>query len=195
MMGRSHLMLAGAAYIALAMRPLETPYGALSAPLLGGLTDDQAARLILSGVVAAACGLAPDIDKAGSTASRSLGVPTRVLSWGIEQSVGHRGGFHSLLAAALAYLLGELLGGLAGLTGLGSLVLFGWVVHLITDAWTIHGVPLFWTLSVARIRLPPRMSTGGTLEAVVLVCSLGLLAMYAVGPNLRPYLEQRGLLR
>jgi membrane-bound metal-dependent hydrolase YbcI (DUF457 family) len=195
MMGRSHVVLAGAAYTALAMRPLETPFGVLPAPLLGGLTDDQAANLVLSLVVAAACGLAPDIDKGGSTASRSLGIPTRVLSWGIERSFGHRGGFHSLLAAALAYLVGDLLGGLADVTGLGSLILFGWAVHLLTDAWTVHGVPLFWPLSVARIRLPPWISTGSAMEAVVLACSLGLLAMYAVGPNLRPYLEQTGLLR
>src|SRR5687767_7350231 len=146
MMGRSHLVLAGAAFAALTLRPLETPYGTLTAPLLGGLTDDQAANLFLSGLIAAACGLAPDIDKGGSTASRSFGMATRVLSWGIERSFGHRGGFHSLLALVLAYVLGDLAGGLVGLTGLGGLVAFGWAIHLLTDAWTVHGVPLFWPL-------------------------------------------------
>lgn len=184
MMARSHVVLAGAAYVALAIRPLDTPFGVVPAPLLGGLTTDQSANLFLSCIVAAACGLAPDIDKGGSTASRSLGIPTRVLSWGIERSFGHRGGFHCLLAAALAYLLGDILGSLAGLTGVGSLIAFGWAVHLLTDAWTVHGVPLFWPLSVARIRLPPWIATGSMMEAVVLVGSLGLLATYALGPYL-----------
>lgn len=190
MMGRSHLVLAGAAYAALTLRPIETPYGTLVAPLLGGLTTDQAANLLLSGLIAAGCGLAPDIDKAGSTASRSLGLPTRVLSWGIERSFGHRGGFHSLLALVLAFYLGDLAGGLAGLTGLGGLLAFGWAIHLLTDAWTVHGVPLFWPLTSGRVRLPPWLSTGSALEAVALVVSLVLLAAYATWPYLAPYLRE-----
>ena len=186
MMGRSHVALAGAAYAALAVRPVETPFGTLSAPLLGGLSDDQTATLLLSLIVAAACGLAPDIDKAGSRASRSLGLLTRVLSWGIERSFGHRGGFHSILAAMLAYVVGDMAGSLVGLTGLGALLAFGWTVHLITDAWTVHGVPLFWPVTTARVRLPPRLSTGTWMEAVVLVISLGLLAAYAVWPYAVP---------
>src|SRR2546422_11547292 len=100
MMGRSHLLLAGAAYIALAARPIETPYGRLSAPVLSGDPIDPSLSLMFSFIIAAACGLAPDIDKRGSWASRSLGLPTRLLSWGIEHSFGHRGGFHSLLGLA-----------------------------------------------------------------------------------------------
>jgi membrane-bound metal-dependent hydrolase YbcI (DUF457 family) len=183
MMGRSHLLLAGAAYIALAARPVETPYGTLAAPVLGGVMDDSSVRLLVSFVIATACGLAPDIDKRGSWASRSLGIPTRLLSWGIEHSFGHRGGFHSLLALALAYALGNLLGGLLGVTGLGGLIAFGWGVHLLTDAWTVHGVPLFWPLTVMRVRLPPWLSTGSIMEFVMLVLSLGALAVYALGPE------------
>jgi membrane-bound metal-dependent hydrolase YbcI (DUF457 family) len=189
MMGRSHLALAGAAYVALALRPLETPWGTLAAPLIGGLTDDAPGQLLVSFLIATACGLAPDIDKGGSTASRSLGIPTRMLSWGIERSFGHRGAFHSLLAVALAYVLADLAGALLGLTGLGALVAFGWAIHLLTDAWTVHGVPFFWPLSGARVRLPPWMSTGSALEAVVLVIAIILLATYAVTPYLLPYLD------
>jgi len=184
MMGRSHLALAGAAYAALAVRPLETPIGTLAAPVLGGLTTDPWMAVFASFLVAAACGLAPDIDKRGSWASRSLGLPTSILSWGIEHSFGHRGGFHSLLGLIGAYLLGNLLGGLVGLTGLGAVIAFGWAVHLLTDAWTVHGIPLFWPLHVARLRLPPWMSTGTPLEAVMLVLTLAALAVYAVGPML-----------
>ena len=125
MMGRSHMLLAGAAYAALAARPLETPLGTLAAPILGGAVPNGADAFALSIVVAAACGLAPDIDKAGSTASRSLGILTRVLSWGIERSFGHRGGFHSLLGVVLGVVAGDVLGTLLGVTGLGALVAFG----------------------------------------------------------------------
>ena len=189
MLGRSHFVLAGAAYATLTLRPIETSYGTLAAPQLGGLTSDQTASVLLSLILAAAFGLAPDIDKAGSTASRSLGVPTRALSWGIERSFGHRGGFHSLLAMVLAYLVGNVAGSLVGLTGLGALLAFGWAVHLLTDAWTIHGVPLFWPISTARARLPPWISTGSAMEAVVLILSLILLAGYAIWPYLVPYIQ------
>ena len=184
MMGRSHLLLAGAAYAALAARPLATPLGTLFAPLLGGpLIEDSQTAFAASFFVAAACGLAPDIDKAGSTASRSLGPVTRVLSWGIERSFGHRGGFHSLLGAAFGYVVGELLGALIGLTGLGALVAFGWAVHLLTDAWTVRGVPLFWPFTTAHVKLPPWLSTGSWLEAVVLALALAGLFFYATsGP-------------
>jgi membrane-bound metal-dependent hydrolase YbcI (DUF457 family) len=178
MMGRSHLVLAGAAYAALTIHPLDTPVGTLAAPVLGGLTTDPWATILASLLVAAACGLAPDIDKRSSWAARSLGLPTRALSWGIEHSFGHRGAFHSLLAAVLAYVLGNLAGGMAGLTGLGGLIAFGWAVHLLTDAWTVHGIPFFWPVPVGRLRL----------EAVMLILSLAGLAAYALLPYLLPYL-------
>ena len=106
--------LAGAAYAALAVRPLETPVGTLTAPVLGGLATDPWSSLFVSLGLAAACGLAPDIDKAGSTASRSLGLPTRMLSWGVERSFGHRGGFHSLLAVVLAFVSATCSGACSG---------------------------------------------------------------------------------
>jgi inner membrane protein len=189
MLGRSHLLLAGAAYAALAVRPLETPLGTLTAPVLGGeLVSDEVTALALSLAVAAACGLAPDLDKAGSTPGRSLGIISRALSWGIERSLGHRGALHSLVGAALGFLLGNLLGGLFGVTGLGALVAFGWAVHLLTDAWTVRGVPLFWPLLTASIKLPPWIVTGTWKEAVVLTLALLALLFYATAGQVpRPW--------
>jgi membrane-bound metal-dependent hydrolase YbcI (DUF457 family) len=182
MMGRSHFLLAGAAYAALAVRPLETPLGTFGAPVLAGPPiPDHPTALLASLAVAALCGLAPDLDKAGSTAARSLGFVTRVLSWGIERGFGHRKGFHSLVGVALGFLLGELLGGALGLAGLGSLVAFGWAAHLLTDAWTVRGVPLFWPILAAPVRLPPRISTGSRAEQFLLVAALVGLLFYAMG--------------
>ena len=189
MMGHSHFLLAGGAYAALAVRPFETPLGTLAAPVLrGAWIEDQPAALLLSLGVAAVCGLAPDLDKAGSTAARSLGFVTRVLSWGIERGFGHRKGFHSLVGVALGFLLGELLGGALGLTNLGALVAFGWATHLLTDAWTVRGVPLFWPLRVGPVRLPPRIVTGSWAEVVLLTLALVGLLLYATGGQVpRPW--------
>ena len=180
-MGRNHLLLAGAGYAALAARPLETPVGTFVALVLGGAVPDGVDAFALSLLVAAACGLAPDIDKAGSTASRSLGVVTRVLSWGIERSFGHRGGFHGLLGVGLGFVAGDLLGTLLGVTGLGALVTYGWSAHLLTDAVTVRGVPLFWPLLPVHVKLPPWIVTGSTMEAVVLILTLAGLFLYATG--------------
>ncbi len=191
MMGRSHLLLAGAGYAALAVRPFDTPLGVLAAPVLGGGPIPAGpAAFALSLGVAAVCGLAPDIDKAGSTAARSLGLVTRVLCWGIERGFGHRGGFHSLLGVAFGFFLGDLLGGLLGLTGLGALVAFGWAVHLLSDAWTVQGVPLFWPLMPGRVKLPPWISTGSWMEAVVLVLALSALFLWSASS---PRLQALGL--
>lgn len=180
MLGRSHLLLAGAAYAALAVRPLETPLGRVTAPVLGGPSiSDGPSALALSCAVAALCGLGPDLDKAGSTAARSLGVITRVLSWGIERGLGHRKAFHSLVGIALGFLVGELVGETLGLTGLGGLVAFGWAVHLLTDAWTVRGVPLLWPLPIGPLKLPPWISTGSWAEHLVLTLALVGLLFYA----------------
>jgi membrane-bound metal-dependent hydrolase YbcI (DUF457 family) len=182
MMGRSHFLLAGAAWTALVVRPLETPLGSIGAPVLRGpMIEDEPAGLLLSLAVAAACGLAPDLDKAGSTAGRSLGFVTRVLSWGIERGFGHRKGFHSLVGVALAFLVGEALGGALGLANLGALVAFGWAAHLLTDAWTVRGVPLLWPLPVGPLRLPPWLRTGSRIEGAVLTLALLGLLFYATG--------------
>ena len=58
---------------------------------------------------------------------------------------------------------------------------FGWAVHLLTDAWTVRGVPLFWPLPVAPVRLPPRIVTGSWAEAVLLTLALVGLLLYATG--------------
>ena len=104
-----------------------------------------------------------------------------MLSWGIERSFGHRGGFHSLPGVALGFVMGDLLGTLLGLTGLGALVAFGWSAHLLTDAVTVRGVPLFWPLLPVHVKLPPWIVTGSTMEAVVLILTLAGLFLYASG--------------
>jgi hypothetical protein len=65
--------------------PLETPLGTLAARCWAALQPTSGAR-----EPGHRGGLWPgaDIDKRGSWASRSLGIPTRLFSWGIEHSLG-----------------------------------------------------------------------------------------------------------
>src|SRR5262249_49455835 len=93
---------------------------------------------------------------------------------------------HSLAGAAGGYVLGNLLGGVLGLTGLGALVAFGWATHLLADACTAHGVPLLWPLGCGRVKLPPGIATGSGMEAVGLAPALGGLLVYAAGGRLLP---------
>lgn len=173
MTGRSHLLLTGAAYATLALHPIPTPLGPISVPRLvpgGGLVPT------LAGAVAVALvGLLPDVDQAGSKAARLGGWPTRALAWLVQVVLGHRGALHSLVAAFVAWWLGQLVGSALGVPGLAGLAAFGWCAHLLLDAATAGGVPILWPLPL-RLRLPPGLSTGGLGEHAAL---LGVLAVCA----------------
>jgi inner membrane protein len=180
MTGRSHLLLTAGAYLALSLHPLETPVATLAAPrLAAGALSLPGLDLAVSAVVAAACGLAPDADSAGSWAARAGGLPTRVAARLVQLALGHRGALHSLAAGALAWWVGMVLGLALDVGGLGGLAAFGWGVHLLLDALTPHGVPLLWPLPL-RFRLPPGVVTGGLAEQLVVLATL-LLCGWWIG--------------
>jgi membrane-bound metal-dependent hydrolase YbcI (DUF457 family) len=111
MTGRSHLLLTVGSYLALSLHPIETPLAALAAPrLAAGALSLPGLDLAVGAVVAAACGLAPDADQAGSRAARAGGRPTRLAAWLLQMALGHRGPLHSLAAVALAWWVGMVLG-------------------------------------------------------------------------------------
>ncbi len=192
MLGRSHVTLAGASYLALLVHPLPTPWGALAAPLLrpaageGSLGHDERA-LALSVAIVALAALAPDVDHGGSAMARSLGALSRAVAGIVERWGHHRGPLHSLLAVLVAGALAELLGSRLDLSELGRLVGYGWATHVLADALTARGVPLLWPLWRQRLRLPYKLAppSGGRVEALavlgtVLACvwwgALGLAA-------------------
>src|SRR5438477_4409287 len=107
MTGRSHLLLTAGAYLALSLHPIETPAATLAAPrLAAGALSQPGLDLAVGAVVAAACGLAPDADSAGSRAARAGGLPTRAAARLVQLTLGHRGPLHSLAAVALAWWAG-----------------------------------------------------------------------------------------
>jgi inner membrane protein len=175
------LLLAAAGYAALAARPVPTPLGTLGVPLPGGGGLEGVPLALVAGAVLAGLGgLAPDVDRAGSSVARSLGPPSRMAAWVVQRGLGHRGPLHSLAAVLLVFVLGEAAGAGAGTTNVGAALAFGWASHLLLDALTPAGVPLLWPLP-ARLRLPPGVTTGGLLEQVVVALGLLLCLAWASG--------------
>jgi inner membrane protein len=179
MLGRSHVLLAVAGYVALAVRPLPPPLNGLVAPVptLAGV-QSQAVAYGLGLFLVAVGSLCPDIDRAGSTIARVAGLPSRAMAWIVEHSFGHRGPLHSALAVALVLVLGQAFVPLSGIRGLGGPLAFGWASHIILDALTARGVPVLWPLR-ARLRLPPGFATGSSVEQLVLGLGLAGIVFWA----------------
>jgi inner membrane protein len=181
MMGPSHLAVAAAGYLALWWHPVPTPLGALTAPLVGGPLLVGGPPLVAVGVsllLATSSALGPDLDKRGSTIARLGGWPTAVTAWGIEHTLRHRGPLHSLLAAGAIWFLAELLGAALGVSGLGNVLAFGWLAHLLADLGTRRGIPLLWPVPVS-VRPPLRFATGTWQETLVVAAILSICALWA----------------
>jgi membrane-bound metal-dependent hydrolase YbcI (DUF457 family) len=181
MMGRSHVLLGAACYLALWRHAIPTPLGPLAAPLLGGAGLEATAGLTVAGtslLVASASALGPDIDKRGSTIARVGGWATGTLAWGVEHTAHHRGPLHSLVVLVAVVVVGDALGAMLGLNGLGAVIGFGWGTHLLGDIGTNRGVPLFWPAR-HRVRPPLTFSTGTWQEALVLGAAVAACAWWA----------------
>lgn len=154
MMGRQHA-LSGVAV------------GLLLAPLVG---LDQAATVALFAGTVGGWALAPDLDCGGATASRSLGVLTRGLSWclrHLSETVYHhtlgpadqpgRSGEHRCLTHTLAFALTA--GLLAGLSSLASpWVVAGWAgFGLLCATRSLGG----WVLLLAGAGMAAPLVTSG----------------------------------
>jgi inner membrane protein len=117
----------------------------------------------------AACGaLLPDLDHPRSWAGRRL----RPVSVPLSALLGHRGFTHSALALALCAVALRLHG-----IGRGAALplAIGYASHLLADAVTPAGLPLFWPLR-RRFALP--LCRTGSVREVLLVA--GLLAWVAL---------------
>lgn len=181
MMGRSHVLLGGAVYVALWRHPILTPLGALGAPLLGGarlVGLPVAVVLGASLLLATLSALGPDIDKRRSTIAHAGGWATGLAAWSVEHTLHHRGPLHSLLATLGVVLVGDALGRALGITGLGGVLGFGWAAHLLGDVATTRGIPLLWPAR-SHVHPPFRFATGTWQETMVLLGALALCAAWA----------------
>jgi inner membrane protein len=110
-------------------------------------------------VIAGLSSILPDIDHPKGQIRQKIGLAGDLsLFW-----LSHRGLTHTLLANLAIFVLSYLL-----LPELAQwAVVGGYTSHLIADALTRHGIPLFWPLSNRSIHLLPRplrISTGGVIE-------------------------------
>lgn len=120
----------------------------------GLLITTEPAAIVVSGVSA----LLPDIDIPTSKVGRA----SPIISTIINIAFGHRGLFHSLLAAGLIYLLI-----LKFFPAYSLYCLIGYLSHLLLDCLTPAGVPLLWPIPF-RFRVPI-IKTGSVMKIVLLV--------------------------
>ena len=162
MMGRTHLVIGGAAWLALAASHTMPYYGA--AAIAGGW--------FLSALAA----LGPDLDQKQSMGSRLLGPITQGISWVVRAvSGGHRKLTHSLLGMAIVLgLIGACITMLHLVLWVGLAIMVGWMSHIAADMITVEGCPLLYPVSRAKFGLH-LMHTDHAAEHV-LVLPLALLA-------------------
>lgn len=176
--------------------------------LAGGIVAGASLSLLLSppdagmpGLIllgAAFGSLLPDLDAADAKihhAVRVFGIePFTLPAAVIHRTLGHRGAFHSLAAvtavAFVAALGSTALGLPPDVVTLGTAsVSLGFLSHLLLDACTPHGVPLFLPFRRGRRHVLPRqywVATGSESEDVVfvLLATLGLVLLLIPMPTL-----------
>lgn len=184
MTGKSHATIGVVTYASVWANAL----GALHAPVLGGTHSVLALPVALSLVLLGA--LLPDIDHPESSLANEevIGIPVlKPLAWLIGRVFGHRGITHSLVALVAVIALGQAPMLPWAWANLGWLIGWGYASHLVADALTKQGIPLFWPLP-ASVGFPPlrglRFRTGTWREGfVVAALTLACLAN-ALGPHL-----------
>ena len=119
------------------------------------------------------------------TLTRPLSWMLRTVSFGLVRTVGHRTLTHSLLGAALLFLLLRLIPG--SHPGLLTAFMAGYTSHIVADALNTRGVPLLWPLGRPFKLLPGGVRSGGAAEFAVAFVAVLLTgyALFLVYPALR----------
>lgn len=175
MKGASHLLIGlGAAAVA---QRIYAPFG------------DSWQALALAGVAATIGALLPDVDSDESAirqatgTARSNGCLGKLASLGISAITGgHRVGTHTAVAWLVISGLAWLVGQASSLTGVAIAFSVGYLSHLIADALTVEGIPLFWPLARRRVCLLPSfiaIRTGSFFEyAFMVALGVGVVKLW-----------------
>ncbi|CAA9226427.1 MAG: hypothetical protein AVDCRST_MAG77-982 [uncultured Chloroflexi bacterium] len=191
MLGRTHVVIAGALWAGVWWRPLilgsvvvtapHVPFGAELPPALGSLA------------VVALGALLPDLDHPGALLARLQPAGTRgawryfrpllIPSLALRETFGHRGALHSLAALIVVGMGAEYLGRALGGAGLGMVIGWGYAAHLLADMATRRGVPLFWPATRVRAGIPRSVAirSGGFGEALYVAGVSAVAALHAAG--------------
>jgi inner membrane protein len=163
-----------------------------AADTLTGLVQDHVVGGIPTGAavcvgVAILGALAPDVDAGESTIKGELGAAGVMAGVGLHAlGVKHRGLTHSGLMTLLVTLASWLIGGQVGYADVGLAFGLGYFSHVMSDALTMSGVPLFWPSSRRFYLLPRRLRlrTSGPVEMLIFI--LGCAALVWLLPDLVP---------
>ena len=171
-MGRSHLMLGGAGFLAAGVPLLALCGRSLS-------VEEMAAGTI----VCAGAAMLPDLDHPAATCARSLGPVTAVLSRIVNKAFGgHRQGTHSLLFIALAGFLSALLLNISSGPWVALFICFFFsslVVRTLTETRGIISAALSVLVAATLITIAPNQ------EWIFLSIVLGCL-LHDVGDVITP---------
>jgi inner membrane protein len=146
--------------------------------------------LVLAIIFALLGSLLPDLDARESKLSNmQIGgvTPLKPAAWFLNRSLGHRGVMHSLLALLIASLVFSLPLALFLDSFAGVGLALGYLSHLLLDACTKSGVPLYWPDN-KRVHLLPRQLrfvTGSSAEDALFI----LLALVAAGFLLNQFFQ------
>jgi len=165
MKGASHLLIGlGAAAV---VHRIYAPFG------------DNWQALAAASVAATIGALLPDVDSDESIIRRSTGTARsggcvgKLASLGISAITGgHRVGTHTAVAWLVISALAWAVGRVANSPNIAIAFSVGYLSHLLADALTIEGIPLFWPLAKRRVCLLPSfiaIRTGSFFEYAFMV--------------------------
>jgi len=139
--------------------------------------------------------LLPDVDAEDSTIKREMGAAGTLTSFSLRLlGVGHRGATHYGLTTLGVMVAGYQVSAQMGYPDAGLALGVGYLSHIVADALTKHGVPLWWPLPGNFHLLPGpfRVKTGGMGESMFFMLVSAALAWLAWGmapPDLLKFLR------
>lgn len=138
----------------------------------------------ISGLIAMASSLLPDIESPDSFIGRKL----PIISHGNKLVFGHRQVFHSLIGALAFFLISLILvKGFHLPINYAMAVFIGYLSHLVLDSFNPAGVPWLWPLEF-RLKIPVTQP-GGIIERFILLPGTTLIAVVILGKHMFPFLR------
>ena len=139
--------------------------------------------------------LLPDVDAEDSTIKHEMGAAGTLTSLSLKLlGVGHRGVTHYGVTTLGVMIIGYLVSARMGYPDAGLALGVGYLSHVIADALTRHGVPLWWPLPGNFHLLPGpfRIKTGGAGESIFFMLASATFVWIALSmapPDLLKFLH------
>ncbi len=139
--------------------------------------------------------LLPDVDAEDSTIKREFGAAGTLASVSLRLfGVGHRGVTHYGLTTLGVMIVSYLVSARMGYPDAGLALGVGYLSHVVADALTKHGVPLWWPLPGNFHLLPGpfRIKTGGAGESIFFMLASATFVWIALSmapPDLLKFLH------